>query len=256
LPPWSADDLAGNEGSEDCSGAPATRPATLLYNNIRGPGYDNVLFEIATNDSGAITSGYAWWTREFQVNAGPVATNTLDENSYTGGLLLFTSPGLDLPTGENPADTDNEPACANWPSGEVDLQPSAVNDSATATVNAARSTSSPTIPGDGDLAAHTLAITQDASTGSCTADNAAKTVSYTGDTAGTFSCQYSLADEDGDTSNATVTITVSSGGGGGGGGSQVSLPGGGSSLDLLALAALLGGLPLVRRRRFSSRELS
>lgn len=250
LPPLvCVDDIAGNEGSADCSGVPATRPATLLYNNIRGPGFDNVILEVVTDGSGAITSGLAYWNRQFQINAGPAATNTSDENSYTLGLWIFASPGRDLPTGEDPADPVNFPACANWAGAPPqDPVPVPAADSAQTTTNTPvviSVTANDTL-GDGDLAAHTLAITQNASTGSCTADNAAKTVTYTGPTAGTYSCQYSLTDSDGDSGTATITITVTSGGGGG---SQIPLPGGSSSLDPLALAALLAGLPLVRRRR-------
>jgi hypothetical protein len=258
LPPLECvDDIPGNETGIDCSGAPATRPATLLYNSIRGPGFDSVLFEIVTDGAGAITSGQAYWNRQYQINAGPPALNVTDENSGSYGLWIFTSPGGTLPTGEDPADPTNFPACANWGTGEApDPAPVATNDSAQTTPNTPvviNVVANDTLSTDVDLADHTIAITQAATSGTCTADNTAKTVTYTGPTAGSDSCTYSLTDDNDDSDTATISITITASSGNGGGGSQIALPGGSSRLDLLTLGLLLAGLRFIRRRRFALR---
>lgn len=102
--------------------------------------------------------------------------------------------------------------------------------------------------GSGTSAEHSVAIVTDAANGSCSADitsNTAVTVSYTPDAdfAGTDSCVYELSDRNGDADTGTVTITVNEIGD-----IEIRLSGGSSALDPWALL-LLGGLPLIRRRR-------
>ncbi|NUQ50340.1 MAG: GlyGly-CTERM sorting domain-containing protein, partial [Phycisphaerae bacterium] len=67
---------------------------------------------------------------------------------------------------------------------------------------------------------------------------------------GTDSCVVRLTDGDGDADDGTFSYTINAtgGGGGGGGGSGISLPGGSGAVDPWSLL-LLGGLPLLRRRR-------
>jgi len=88
--------------------------------------------------------------------------------------------------------------------------------------------------------------------GSCSGNGATLTFTPTpGGGNGTGGCSFTISDADGDVSNtAQFVVDVRNNGsstGGGGGGPQ--LPGGGSSLDGLTLAALLAGLPLLSRRR-------
>jgi hypothetical protein len=258
LPPLvCVDDIAGNEGGEDCSTVPTTKPATLLYNNIRGPGFDNILFEIVTDGSGAITSGFGWWNRIYQINAGPAAANTSAENSYSAGLWVFTSPGLDLPTGEDPADPVTSPACENWGQRDVDdTTPDAF--SFTAQTDVAQSTliTSNTVTITGIDAPSAVSVTGGEYSVGCNGtftsaagtieNNQSVCVRHTSAATASGSVNTNLIIGG---VSAIFTSTTSAGGGGGGGGSQIPLPGGGGSFDLLALGALLGALPLVRRRR-------
>lgn len=98
-------------------------------------------------------------------------------------------------------------------------------------------------PGNGVAAQHTLAVTTQASGGSCSVALAgtAVRVTYTANTGftGNDSCVVTLRDADGDPSSGTFPFTVTSG---------VQLPGGGSAIDPWSLL-LLGGLPVLARRR-------
>jgi hypothetical protein len=101
------------------------------------------------------------------------------------------------------------------------------------------------VPGNGPVSAHTLAVTTDGGNGSCSAtatSNSNVRVTYTPDDgfSGDDSCVVTLSDADGDSETGTFTFAIES--------SAISLPGGGGAIDLWSLA-LLGGLPLLRRRR-------
>ena len=61
-------------------------------------------------------------------------------------------------------------------------------------------------------------------------------------TSGTGSFNYTITDDDGETATGTVTVTIQAAQ------TDIKLPGGSSAVDLWSLA-LLGGLPLLRRRR-------
>jgi hypothetical protein len=98
--------------------------------------------------------------------------------------------------------------------------------------------------GNGTVAQHTLAVTTQATSGSCTASvvGGSVRVSYTSndDASGADSCVVTLTDADGDSDTGTFAFSVLGGG--------VTLPGGGSAVDPWSLL-LLGGLPLLARRR-------
>lgn len=100
--------------------------------------------------------------------------------------------------------------------------------------------------GNGSSAQHILSVTSPATSGTCSVspgDGSGK-LTYTpnADFFGTDSCTLTLVDGNGQSDTAVISITVN----------EVSndliLPGGGSSMDVWSLA-LLGGLPLLRRRR-------
>jgi hypothetical protein len=98
-------------------------------------------------------------------------------------------------------------------------------------------------PGNGSVAQHTLAVSTGATNGSCSLS--ATSVTYTPD-AGYFgpdSCLVTITDGDGDSDTGTLSITVNEVADNG-----LKLPGGGSAVDPWSLA-LLGALPLLRRRR-------
>jgi hypothetical protein len=256
LPPLvCVDDIADNEGGADCSGVPATRPATLLYNNIRGPGFDNVILEVVTDGSGAITSGLAYWSREYQINAGPAAANTSDENSYSYGLWIFTSPGLDLPTGEDPADPVNFPACANWPEQDVqDTTPDPFSFTAQTGVEQSALITSNAVTITGIDAPAPVTVSGGEYSIGCTSTFTSASGTVNNDE--TICVRHTSSSSPNGSVNTTLVVggvsavfsSTTASGGGAGGGSQIPLPGGGS-LDLLMLGALLGGLPLIRRRQ-------
>jgi hypothetical protein len=97
-------------------------------------------------------------------------------------------------------------------------------------------------PGNGSVAQHELEVTTDAANGTCNLSGTSLTYAPAADYSGPDSCVVTITDGDGDTDSATISITVD----------QVSddlrLPGGGSAVDPWSLA-LLGALPLLRRRR-------
>ncbi len=101
-------------------------------------------------------------------------------------------------------------------------------------------------PGNGTIAQGTVAVTTNASNGSCTITGtaAAPTLTYTpaADYAGPDSCVVTATDGDGSTDTGTFSITVNAVD------DALKLPGGGSAVDLWSLS-LLGTLPLLRRRR-------
>jgi hypothetical protein len=100
--------------------------------------------------------------------------------------------------------------------------------------------------GNGPVSAHTLQITSDGADGTCTATvfNATTVrVTYRRDSGaggGEDRCVVSLVDADGDAEPGNFDFTVEA--------SAVSLPGGSSAIDPWTLL-LLGGLPLLARRR-------
>jgi len=97
-------------------------------------------------------------------------------------------------------------------------------------------------PGNGSVAQHTLAVTASASSGTCSISGTSLTYTPNAEFFGTDSCVVTLTDGDGDTDTGTISITVNEVS------NQLILPGGGSAFDPWSLA-LLGALPLLRRRR-------
>ncbi len=101
-------------------------------------------------------------------------------------------------------------------------------------------------PGNGTIAQGLVAVTTNASNGSCTitGTTAAPTLTYTpaADYSGPDSCVVTATDGDGSTDTGTFSITVNAVD------DALKLPGGGSAVDLWSLS-LLGALPLLRRRR-------
>ncbi len=99
--------------------------------------------------------------------------------------------------------------------------------------------------GNGSPAQHILTVTTDGTNGSCavTAPDASGQVVYTPDAGffGTDSCVLTLTDGNDDTDTATINVTVEEA-------VLVVFNGGSSAVDPWSLA-LLGGLPLLRRRR-------
>jgi hypothetical protein len=100
-------------------------------------------------------------------------------------------------------------------------------------------------PGNGTPAQHTIAVSSDASDGSCVV-NGITDVTYSPDPGydGADECTVTLTDADGESVDAVVTITVNAATNE----IDIRLPGGKSALDLFSLI-LLGGLPLLRRRK-------
>lgn len=111
----------------------------------------------------------------------------------------------------------------------------------------------PTVLGTGGAANHTVTIATQGSFGTCAVvgSNSVQFTPTAGAGNGTNVCTYQITDFDGDTSTGNLTVSVSgnTSSGDGGGVSGPQLPGGSGSLDLLTLAALLAGLPLIARRR-------
>jgi hypothetical protein len=126
--------------------------------------------------------------------------------------------------------TDVAPTLANGAPRDVDAGAS-VNSDAAFTA------------GNGVVAQHVLSVQTQGTGGTCstTVVGTNVRVTYTADSdfSGDDSCLVRLADADGDFAEATFAFEVEA--------QSVSLPGGGA-IDLWSLA-LLGGLPLLRRRR-------
>ena len=97
-------------------------------------------------------------------------------------------------------------------------------------------------PGNGSVAQHTLAVTTPASNGTCTLNGTSLTYTPDADFFGSDSCVVTITDGDGDPDTGTISITVNEVS------NALTLPGGGSAVDLWSLS-LLGALPLLRRRR-------
>jgi hypothetical protein len=128
----------------------------------------------------------------------------------------------------------------------ADIAPTIADGAITTAADTTSDALAPTITaGNGSPAQHTLAVTTNGTHGDCTlsAANATGTVTYTPDAGytGPDSCVVTLTDGDGDADPATITVTVAAE-------DEITLPGGSSSMDLLSLS-LLGGLPLLMRRR-------
>jgi hypothetical protein len=97
-------------------------------------------------------------------------------------------------------------------------------------------------PGNGSVAQHTLAVTTAAANGNCSLSGTSVTYTPAAGYFGTDSCVVTITDGDGDADTGTISITVNEVS------DDLKLPGGGSAVDPWSLA-LLGALPLLRRRR-------
>jgi hypothetical protein len=97
-------------------------------------------------------------------------------------------------------------------------------------------------PGNGSVAQHTLAVSTQAANGACNLSGTSLTYTPAADYFGPDSCVVTITDANGDADTGTISITVDQVSG------NLRLPGGGSAVDPWSLA-LLGALPLLRRRR-------
>jgi len=190
------------------------------------PGNGNPVCTIST----AATSGTA-------VCNGTTVTYTPNNDFVNGGDMdsfeyqLEDDQG-DLATGTIDVDITN-------------VQPALIYAAITTDEGADGNSAATVTPGNGTPAQHSIAVTTDASDGSCTV-NADFSVTYTPDDgfSGSDSCTVTLTDADGDDADGVVAITVNETTNE----IEIRLPGGKSSMDLVSLL-LLGGLPFLRRRR-------
>lgn len=99
-------------------------------------------------------------------------------------------------------------------------------------------------PGNGTIAQHTVAITSDATGGTCVLNGANDTVTYTPDDdfSGDDECTYTITDADGSAIAGLISLFVNE--------SNVTKKPGGNAIGPWALVMLLA-LPLLRRRRYS-----
>jgi hypothetical protein len=182
----------------------------------------------ATVSVGAVTNGTA-------SVSGNVVTVTPNATFFVGSVTAeYTI-----------TDADGETATGIITVTLPDVAPTLNDGSASVQAGQSATVALSFVGGNGSVAQHTLAVTTQATSGSCALDGAS--VVYTAGTeAGTFSCVVTLTDGDGDADTGTFTFTVTAPPAPTDPG--IRLPGGGSSMDLLGLA-LLAGLPLLRRRR-------
>lgn len=176
--------------------------------------------------------------------AGTVVTYTPAADNYaTGGSFDYTI-----------TDSDGEAVTGSVTVTIADVAPTLANGEATGNEGAAVNAQGAFTAGNGSVGQHTLAVQTQALNGSCAATVSGSNVivAYTPNSGytGTDSCVVRLTDGDGDADDGTFSYTINAtgGGGGGGGGSGISLPGGSGAVDPWSLL-LLGGLPLLRRRR-------
>ena len=160
--------------------------------------------------------------------------------TFTPAATFFT--GTDT-IGYTITDGDSDPDSGVITVTIADVNPVLADNTITTDQDTASSAVSLGInPGNGSVAQHTLVVSTAATHGSCALTGT--TIKYTPDAAyfGSDSCVLTITDGDGDTDTATITITVNEVSG------ALTLPGGGSAIDLWSLT-LLGALPLLRRRR-------
>jgi hypothetical protein len=147
------------------------------------------------------------------------------------------------------ADEDGEEDGSDVTVTIADVAPTLANGAGAGNQDALVNASAAFIAGNGTVAQHTLAVQTQALNGSCAAavSGSNVVVTYTPNSGytGPDSCVVRLRDGDGDPDDGTFTYTINATGGGGSG---ISLPGGSSAIDPWSLL-LLGGLPLLRRRR-------
>ncbi|MBL8200786.1 MAG: hypothetical protein JNK40_07430 [Chromatiales bacterium] len=232
---------------------------------------------VANNGGVAIsTQGFDPATRSGTFNAGTFAGNSLGN---TPSVVTFTQGTNGTVTGSGsvltytPAGTfykgtdtftytitDADPGTPETATGTVtvtiaDVSPTLGGGTITTTEGTASAPKALTFTaGNGSVAQHTLAVTTQATNGSCAL--AGTSVVYTPNAAytGPDSCVVTITDENGagQSATGTFTITVTAAGGGGGGAPGGLLPGGGA-FDPWSLA-LLAGLPLLGRLRASRRR--
>jgi hypothetical protein len=190
------------------------------YSPGNTPGTLSIVAPLAANGTATITGGN---TVRFQPSAtffagtDTVTYRVTDSNGDTDdGAITVTV-------------TDVNPALANG------------------TITTNQDTASAAVPlaitaGNGSVAQHTLAVSTPASNGTCALSGTSVTYTPAASYFGGDSCVVTITDGDGDASTGTFTITVNEVSSG------LQLPGGGSAVDPWSLA-LLGALPLLRRRR-------
>lgn len=115
------------------------------------------------------------------------------------------------------------------------------------TITTDQDTASPALalgitPGNGSVAQHTIAVTDQGDSGTCTVNSTSLTYTPNAEFFGADTCVVTITDGDGDTDTGTISITVNEVD------DDLVLPGGGSAVDPWSLS-LLGALPLLRRRR-------
>jgi hypothetical protein len=160
-------------------------------------------------------------------------------------VAAFVGGGQTDSCGYNITDLDGDNATGTLNVTITDVAP-VLNDAAPREVDAGDvATSDATFtPGNGVVADHTLAVTTQATSGSCAVSvvgsNVRVTYTANADASGNDSCTVTLTDADGDSDTGLFTFNVLSTG--------VTLPGGGSAVDPWSLL-LLGGLPILARRR-------
>lgn len=201
-----------------------------------------------------------------QVNVGTLAGNSLGDDPATvsvgtvtngtasvSGNVVTVTPDATFFVGSVTAEYTITDADGEADTGVItvtlpDVQPTLNDGSGSVQTGQSTTVALSFEGGNGSVAQHTLAVTTQATSGTCALDGTS--VVYTAGTeAGSFSCVVTLTDGDGDADTGTFTFTVTappppvepSDPG-------IRLPGGSSSMDLLGLA-LLAGLPLLRRRR-------
>jgi len=164
--------------------------------------------------------------------------------TYTPVAAFVAGGGTDS-CGYTITDLDGDTATGTIEVTITDVAP-VLNDGAPREVDAGdAATSDATFtPGNGVVADHTLAVTTQATSGSCevtvVGSNVRVTYTANDDASGNDSCTVTLTDADGDSDTGLFTFNVLSTG--------VRLPGGGSAIDPWSLL-LLGGLPILARRR-------
>ncbi len=233
----------------------------------------NNAIPVAGNGTLAIsTQGSAPNTVSGPFNAGTLAGNNLGNapttvtasaavngtTSVTGNVVTFT-PSMSFFKGTGSFDytiTDGDPGTPETATGTVTVNIADVSPTlADSTITTAQDTASAAraltfTAGNGSLAQHTLAVTTAAANGTCALSGTNLTYTPNAGYSGADSCVVTITDENGagQSDTGTFAITVTAAGGGGGGGNGGLLPGGTGAVDPWSLA-LLGGLPLLRRRR-------
>ncbi len=186
-------------------------------------------------------------------NSPATVTAVADVNdgtaSVTGGTIVRFVPAANFFTGTAVFDYTVTDGNGDADSGEItvtiaDANPILSDGTIPATD---QDTQSPAltlsiVAGNGSVAQHTLAVTTQGASGTC--DISGTQLRYTPDAEffGDDSCVVTITDGDGDSDTAEFAVTVNEVD------DALNLPGGGSAMDLWSLL-LLGGAPLLRRRR-------